>query len=245
MSNKLALYDALIENVTSAAPVLGTVGGECWAMAEAEEGMGLGMMTPCDSIPALFPEGLRGLPLSEAARAAAGWNLTEASFGLAACNAFYNTPERMETLACALPENVYPTAGLDLAGKNVGIVGHMNGPRGLRDIARAVYVLERAPRPGDYPDAACDWLLPQCDVVLITGSSLINKTLPHLLELCENAVTILTGPSVPMCPALLDFGIDRLAGFVVTEREAMTAQVRYNVHGSPYVCGKSFLLKKR
>ena len=61
MSSKLSLYDALIENVTSAAPVLETVGGECWAMAEAEEGMGLGMMTPCDSIPALYPGGLQGL----------------------------------------------------------------------------------------------------------------------------------------------------------------------------------------
>ena len=152
--------------------------------------------------------------------------------------------ERMKALDCALPGNVYPTAGLDLRDKTVGIIGHMNGPRGLRDIARAVYVLERDPRPGDYPDAACDWLLPRCDVVLITGSSLINKTLPHLLELCENAVTILTGPSVPMCPALLDFGIDRLAGFVVTEREAMTTQVKYSVHGSPYGCGQSFLLMK-
>ena len=245
MSDKLALYDALIENVTSAAPLLRTVGGECWAMAEAEEGMGLGMMTPGDSIPALYPDGLCGLPLKEAARAAMSWNLTEASFGLAACNAFYNTPERMAALDCALPGNVYPTAGLDLHDKTVGIVGHMNGPRGLRDIARAVYVLERRPCPGDYPDAACDWLLPQCDVVIITGSSLINKTLPHLLALCENAVTILTGPSVPMCPKLLDFGIDRLGGFVVTGREAMAAQVRHNVHGSPYVCGESFLLKKR
>ena len=245
MSDKLALYDALIGNVTSAAPVLRTVGGECWAMAETEEGMGLGMMTPGDSIPALYPDGLCGLPLKEAARAAMSWNLTEASFGLAACNAFYNTPERMAALDCALPGNVYPTAGLDLHDKTVGIVGHMNGPRGLRDIARAVYVLERRPRPGDYPDAACDWLLPQCDVVIITGSSLINKTLPHLLALCENAVTILTGPSVPMCPKLLDCGIDRLGGFVVTGREAMDAQVRHNVHGSPYVCGESFLLKKR
>ena len=245
MSDKLALYDALIENVTSAAPLLRTVGGECWAMAEAEEGMGLGMMTPGDSIPAMYPDGLGGLPLKEAAKAAMSWNLTEASFGLAACNAFYNTPERMAALDCALPGDVYPTAGLDLHDETVGIVGHMNGPRGLRDIARAVYVLERRPRPGDYPDAACDWLLPRCDVVIITGSSLINKTLPHLLELCKNAVTILTGPSVPMCPALLDFGIDRLGGFVVTGREAMDAQVRHNVHGSPYVCGESFLLKKR
>ena len=79
--------------------------------------------------------------------------------------------------------------------------------------------------------------------MLITGSSLINKTLPHLLSLCEHATTILLGPSVPMCPALLDFGIDRLAGFVVTEREGMAAHVRGSVHGSPYAYGKSFLIK--
>lgn len=241
----LALYEALIENVKSEAPVLRTVGGGCWAMAEAEEGMGLGMMTPSDSLPALYPAGLAGLPLREAAKAAASWNLTEASYGLAAANAWYNTPAHMQALDCRLAGDQYPTVGLDLRGMTVGIVGHMNGPRGLRDAAKAVYVLEREPRPGDYPDAACDWLLPRCDLVLITGSSLINKTLPHLLDLCRDAVTILTGPSVPMCPALLDCGVDRLAGFVVTEREAMAAQVAHSVHGSPYVCGESFLLMRR
>ena len=40
-----ALYEALIDGVKSEAPVLKTTGGECWAMAEAEEGIGLGMMT--------------------------------------------------------------------------------------------------------------------------------------------------------------------------------------------------------
>ena len=243
MINTIELYDALTDGVKSDAPVLETVGGDCWAMAATGEGMGLGMMTPVESIPPLYPGGLRGLPLREAAGAVKSWNLREASFGLAAANAFYNTPARMEALGSALSMDLYPTAGIDMRGKTVGIVGHMHGPRGLRDEAKAVYVLERAPQPGDYPDAACDWFLPQCDVVLITGSSLINKTLPHLLDLCRSAVTVLLGPSVPMCPALLDFGIDRLSGFVVTEREAMAAQVRHSVHGSPYVCGQSFLLK--
>ena len=243
MKKTLELYEALADGVKSEAPVLETVGGELWAMAASAEGMGLGMMTPVESIPPRYAGGLCGLPLREAAGAAASWNLREASFGLAAANAWYNTEARLEKLDCGLGD-LYPTAGLDLRDKVVGIVGHMRGPRGLREEARAVYVLERSPQPGDYPDAACDWLLPRCDVVLITGSSIINKTLPHLLELCERAVTILLGPSVPMCPALLDFGIDRLSGLVVTEREAMAAQVRHSVHGSPYVCGKSFLLKK-
>ena len=239
-----ALYEALAGGVTGDAPITGLTAGARWSMAETADSLGLGMATPGSTIPPMYPEGLTGLPLRDAAKAAASWNLEEASFGLAAANAFYNTPAHLEALGTYLPFEKYYTEGIDLRGRTVGIIGHMHGPPGLRDMAKAVYVLERAPQEGDYPDSACDWILPQCDLVLITGSSLINKTLPHLLQLCENAITVLTGPSVPMCPALLDFGIDRLAGFVVTEREAMTAQVKYNVHGSPYVCGQSFLLMK-
>ena len=241
--NYLALYDALIDGVKSDAPVLETAEGECWAMAASAEGMGLGMMTPGQSVPPLYPGGLTGLSLKDAAKAAMSWNLREASFGLAAANAYYNTPARLAALGCGESMKNYPTVGIDLEGMTVGLVGHMHGPQEMREKARAVYILERAPKPGDYPDPACDWILPRCDVVIITGSSLINKTLPHLLRLCENAVTILTGPSVPMCPALLDFGIDRLAGLVVTDREAMTAHVQGSVHGSPYGMGQSFLIK--
>ena len=239
-----ALYEALADGVTSEAPVMETFSGERWSYAAAAEGVGIAMMTPGDSIPPLHPAGLRGLPLREAAKAAASWNLSEASAGLAAVNAFYNTPAHMETLGSYESFDNYSTVGIDLHGLTVGIVGHMHGPRGLREQAKEVFVLERAPQPGDYPDAACDLLLPRCDLVLITGSSLINKTLPHLLELCENAVTILTGPSVPMCPALLDFGIDRLAGLVVEDRAEMSAHVREGRRGHPYGCGYSFLLKK-
>ena len=243
-SDFFALYEALASGVDSDAPVSSLALGEYWAMVESDGGLGLAMATPGDSIPPLHPGGLCGLPLSEAAKAAASWNLTEASFGLAAANAFYNTPARLTALDAYEPFENYSTVGIDLRGMTVGIIGHMNGPKGLRELAKEVYVIERAPKPGDYPDAACGWILPRCDLVLITGSSLINKTLPHLLELSRNAVTIVTGPSVPMCPALLDFGIDRLAGLVVTERAEMAAHVRENRRGNPYGCGRSFLLKK-
>ena len=120
----------------------------------------------------------------------------------------------------------------------------MHGPKGLRDKARAVYTLERSPQEGDYPDSACDLILPQCDLVLITGSSLTNKTLPHLLELCKNATVILTGPSVPLCPALLEFGIDRIAGMAITDRKGIRKRVEKGMRGSPYGEGIPFLLKK-
>ncbi len=239
-----ALYEALAGGVTGNAPITGLTAGARWSMVETADSLGLGMDTPGSTIAPMYPDGLLGLPLSEAAKAAASWNLEEASFGLAAANAFYNTPERMQALGTYLPFEKYYTEGLDLRGRTVGIIGHMHGPPGLRDAAKAVYVLERAPQEGDYPDAACDWILPQCDLVLITGSSLINKTLPHLLELCQHAITVLTGPSVPMCPALLDCGIDRLAGLVVTDRPGLAEHVRADRRGNPYGYGKSFLLKK-
>lgn len=241
MSNDFfALYDALLAGVDSATPVLSIAMGEQWCLAAAGTGLGIAMHTPGASIPPLYPAGLAGLPLSQAAQAVKSWNLEEASFGLAAANAFYNTPERL----AALPNYGHYADGLDFTGKTVGIVGHMHGPAGLREQAREIYVLERDPRPGDYPDSACELLLPRCDLVIITGSSLINKTLPRLLSLCRNAYTILTGPSVPLCPALLDFGIDRLSGLVVTQREAMAAHVRQSIPGNPYSLGQGFLLRR-
>ena len=245
MSDFFALYDALADSVKSAEPAASVIFAERWAMAETAEGLGLAMATPGDSIPPRFPGGLAGLPLCEAAKAVSSWNLTEASCALAAANAFFNTGARMEALGSFEPYENYSTAGIDLRGLTVGLIGHLHGPKGLREQARAVYTIERSPQPGDYPDAACDALLPQCDLVIITGSALVNKTLPHLLELCKDAFTILTGPSVPMCPALLDFGIDRLAGLVVTERGGMVDYVRENRRGNPYGFGQSFLLKRR
>ncbi len=213
-------------------------------MIETSSGIGVAMTTAGDSIAPMYPDGFLGLELNEAAKAVKSWNMAEAGFGLAAANCFFNTPERMDELGCYEPFENYCTAGLDFCGKTVGMIGHMHGPESLRREAKAIHIIERAPQPGDYPDSACDYILPQCDIVLITGSSLVNKTLPHLLELCRDAYTIVTGPSVPMCPALLEHGIDRIAGMVVTVRDEMCRQVFENRPGSPYCHGRPFLIKK-
>ena len=80
--------------------------------------------------------------------------------------------------------------------------------------------------------------------MFITGSALVNKTLPRLLELSRDAYTILTGPSVPLCPALLDLGVDRLAGMAVRDRAAMRAHVLSDAPGSPYAMGETFMMKR-
>ena len=86
---------------------------------------------------------------------------------------------------------------------------------------RKLTIMDREEKPGALPDSACEFVLPECDLVIITGSAAINKTMPRLLALSQNAEVILTGPTVTCCPELLSLGINRLNGRVITEKETM------------------------
>ena len=244
MKNFFELYDILLDGIDTAAPVTGTQMGQCWTAVETAEHFGMAMTTPVDTAPRLLSGDYTGMPLRELAAACRSWNLTEAGYGMAAVNAFYNTPAHLAQLNAYEPFDNYCTDGLDLRGRHIGVVGHLNMPPSIREQAASVRILERSPRPGDYPDSACDWLIPQCDVVIMTASTLVNKTLPHLLELCRDAYTILAGPSCPLCPGLLELGIDRIAGLVITETDGMKDKILREIPGPPYPLGKPFLLTR-
>lgn len=244
MTDFFELYDVLIQGVSSDALITDTLMGECWTAVETRNHFGMAMTTPVDTAPRMLSADHTGLSLKELAQAAKSWNLTEAGFGMAAVNAYYNTPARLDSLGAYEPFERYCTNGVDLQGKHIGVVGHLNMPPSVYEQAASLRILERNPRPGDYPDSSCDWLLPQCDVVIITASTLVNKTLPRLLELSKNAYTILAGPSCPLCPQLLELGIDRIAGLVVTDTEGMKEKIRKEIPGPPYPMGKPFLLAK-
>ena len=243
MNDFFELYDMLIAGVGQDT-VTDAFAGQCWTAVKTTDAFGMAMTTPVDTAPALLTGAYPGLTLRDLAEAAKSWNLTEAGYGMAAINAHYNTPARLEDLGAYEPFDRYSTDGLDLEGKHIGLVGHLNMPQSVYDQAASVRILERNPRPGDYPDSACDWLLPQCDIVIMTASTLVNKTLPHLLDLCQNAYTILAGPSCPMCPELLNFGIDRIAGLIITDPSGMEDKIRRDISGPPYPMGKPFLLKR-
>ncbi len=57
-------------------------------------------------------------------------------------------------------------------------------------------------------------ILPMCDLMIITGTTLINNSIDHLLELCRNAREIvLVGASTPMLTeAFKGTGVTALAG---------------------------------
>ena len=223
-------YDILLDSIPADAQprVARIVRGVSWTAALLSDGRcGVGMHTAGESVPRRF-DTLEGLPLRRAAEALLSWNLEEASEGMAVVNAWLNTPESAEAQGCFYTENAL--AGIDLRGRTVGFVGHLVRHSGINEAmlapTKSWYILEREPKPGDYPDSACEYILPDCDLVVITGSAAINKTLPRLLELSREAEIVLTGPSVSLCPALLDaFPIRRLNAQCITDSVPMLGQI--------------------
>jgi uncharacterized protein len=72
------------------------------------------------------------------------------------------------------------------------------------------------------PADRADEVLPSADVVLITGTTLLNDTLEHILTLCRpDARVVVVGPTVGLLPdAFLRRGVAVLGGIRVTDRGA-------------------------
>ena len=215
-----AYYDALLQGLDEAVKVKNLIHGVAWTAATLSDGRcGVAMHTAGETIPRMF-DTLIGLPISEAGKVILSWNMEEASEAFAAVNAFYNHS------GCGFISPESKTLdSIDLSGKKVGMVGYMIGHSNitakLLAPAEKLWIMDREEKNGAYPDSACEFYLPECDVVIITGSAAINKTMPRLLELSKNALIILTGPSVSCCPKLLDLGIYRLNGRIITDPEPM------------------------
>jgi uncharacterized protein (DUF4213/DUF364 family) len=163
---------------------------------------------------------LRGKPALELAGYARSDNLLEASIGMASVNSLIEIDETRCVTENAL--HILMTKG---QGKNVAVVGHFPWIPKLKDIAKKLWVLEQRPRDDDLPAEAADKILPQADVVAITGTSFINHTLERLLELSRGSFIVLVGPTSPLSPLLFDWGIDVISGTIVDDPDAVIRSV--------------------
>jgi len=147
--------------------------------------------------------------------------ILEASIGMAAANALLEVGEE------AMPE---VNAGEIIiergAGCNVAIVGHFPFADRVREAADQCWVLELHPGPGDLPAEQASEVLPQADVVALTGTSLVNHTFEELVGLCRpDAFVLLLGPSTPLSPVMFEAGLDALSGTVVDDVEQVLLSV--------------------
>jgi len=155
---------------------------------------------------------LTGLPTLELAQYARSDSVLEASIGMAAINSVIDIDE-----ARCVRENAFDVLARKGRNRNVAVVGHFPWIPKLRKIARTLWVIEQRPQEGDLPAEAAEELLPQADVVGLTGTSFINHTVERLLELSKNSFVVILGPTTPLSPILFDYGVDILAGTKVIE----------------------------
>jgi uncharacterized protein (DUF4213/DUF364 family) len=105
-------------------------------------------------------------------------------------------------------------------GKKIAIVGHFPFIPRLRKIAKTLWVIEKNPQEGDFPEADAENIIPYAGVVGITGTAFINKTIEHLLELCRpKAYVVILGGTAPLSPVLFDYGINAVSGAKVIDSE--------------------------
>lgn len=238
------LYDTLIAGVPEDVLVRDCCLGLHWSYVDAECGMGVAHTVRGGATEAHGPRELVGMRLRDVAELSKSWHYEQATLGVAALNAWYCQPALLDALG-ARYDSPRDAAGDGARGRakrdafevmlpriqatedaHVVVVGHFPHVERLQRYAH-VTVLERACTHAlDTPDPACEFVLPGADFAFITGITLTNKTAPRLLQLARGAVVSMVGPSVVMCQALLDAGVDMAAGRVVTDREAARACVK-------------------
>jgi len=157
------------------------------------------------------------LELAEYARSD---SLLEASIGMATINSLMDIDESK-----CIEKNAFEIILEKGQGKNVAIVGHFPWIPKLKAKVQNLWVLEQRIREGDLPAKEASRILPQCDVVGMTGTSFINHTIEGLLNLCKKAYVVLVGPTSPLSSMLFDYGIEAICGTKVVDAEKVIRSI--------------------
>ncbi len=164
---------------------------------------------------------LIGKGARELAALALSTSPSERSLGFAAINALLEV-DRTRCVERNAEELILERS----RGRRVAIVGHFPFVPQVREIAETCWVLELAPVPGDLPADMAAEIIPQADVVAITGMTLINGTFGSLTPLLRpDAYALLLGPSTPLSPVLFDHGLQAISGAVINDIPAAVTAI--------------------
>ena len=222
MSHPKRIYELLLDYAAGDTKAAAINIGLVWTSCTSEEqhtGLAMSPQLPIRTL--TWPGSLAGKTLGELAGWITDWEPYKATVGMAAINCSLNQHELPSGITLlpvpelgnlAVFEHFLPL----LQGKKVVVVGRYPG---IERYAGAINlsIIERQPQNTDYPDPACEFLIPDADWVFLTASSITNKTFPRLAALAQQAKTVLMGPTVPWLPELHTFGIDYLAGVEVVD----------------------------
>ena len=229
MNNPWQIYDDLIEGISDEPTVKNYQSGFYWSsVISSEDNMGIAKTIAVVTRESIaLGETLIGRKIKDVAQLVKSWNFVEAAIGLAAINSWYNHPDRTGKFCADHPEfspnttDAFSVYFNDIQGKKVTVVGHFPYIENKLSENCQLSVLEREPSMGDFPDSACEYILPEQDYVFVTACTFVNKTFTRLLSLSENAKFILVGPSTPSSKILFDHNVYGLSGLIVNDTAKM------------------------
>lgn len=159
---------------------------------------------------------VKGQECSDVIQWAKADNLVQAAIGVATINALLQ--KNIGNYNC---DNVFEV--LDIGcDDTLGVIGDF-GPlvNGKGKKAKKMYVFERRDIEGEnyYSDDSINEHLPKCDIVVITSTSIINKTFDEIIKYCNKARQVaMVGPTTPLCPSVFNkYKIDIIAGALVSK----------------------------
>lgn len=211
----MEILHQIFEELKEDAPVQEVLMGPLWTAVWSQNcGLALTIISHFrDGTPPVAAAGeLTSVSAKDLAKLSFSQSLTERSIGIAAINSLLEVEE---------DKIVYLDASQLLfekgKGKKIAMVGHFPFVPELRKAARQLWVLELDPGPDDLPAWKAEEVIPQAEIVAITGSAVVNGTIGPLLELCpKKSFVLILGPSTPLSKVWFDHGVNCISGSLVT-----------------------------
>ncbi len=214
--NTIRRPDAIVEDIIVGSKFLGIIAGGRMGLCAL-----LGAM-PKESEKNL-DEKLVGKTVKEVASLIEASSPFSISLGLAALNAA-NTPDPKHIELSNFPaDDLIASLGKD---KITGLVGEFPFVDSLKERVGKLHLFELRDVPGGVPRDSWETVLAQLDVLAITGTALLTRSMKWFLSRGQQARIVVLGPTTPLSSALFDHGVDFLCGSVVSDMEKVGQGVR-------------------
>lgn len=147
-------------------------------------------------------------------------NCLKSAIGLATINAVLNNSQKKQNIGSLL--DIAAVSPTDI----IGMVGMIKPVfEALESVTRNIYVFEEnVMKCGDiYYENSISIRLPECSVVFIKATCIMNHTLDKVLLYCKKAREVcIIGPSTPLCPEVFRrYGVSLLAGSIVKNADSI------------------------
>lgn len=158
----------------------------------------------------------QGMELSDVANLLKSDAFLERSIGQSALTATINS-FKSELANRFQKGNILEYLKTKFAGKQIGMVGRFPFDTYVADFAGEFKVVELNPALADISGRQAEEYLESCDLVIITGVTLLNKTFSGIIKHCKKPTVMMLGPTVPLSQTLIDAGVDILVSLIATD----------------------------